>query len=980
MELQSFGDLISLSIPESLVKAWAKRMKRNLGDPLLDLQQTAFRNVERLKKQHTIVLGPTSSGKTFVGEVLSALVALPGEGTVIYAVPYRALATQKWEDWRRSYTEAGMPDFPIYVSSSDHVTHDALVSQGDFRIAIIVYEKLAALIAQGAKLLDRCKLLIVDEFQMLAHSDRGPRLEFILTKIINVNALKPEDPVMVLGLSAALTPNGNEVLEKWLEKDLACSGGLLRIQSMTRPVPLIEQVLLPDGRRIYKDERGQRIEDHLTLPSAPPHLKHPDNLVASLVGLLSREDRKVLVFRGSRRQSSQTAQSMTAVRSRISISPELVDTLDGMEPTPFMDHFRNHLVERGVAFHNASLSFEERQLVEEFFQNQDGPISVLCSTETLAVGINLPADTVIVADLRKPAGAEKGTTPLTLSDYKNMVGRAGRFGYTDRFTGKQIVGQSFLLADNYIEAERHFHHYIAPEDPGQELISAIGFADLQHQILSILSSKDGAAVFGLECGDAEEFLAVSLYALKVSDLSKEVASAWSVLAAKGLIVRSVVTGSSASGLGELLAQSGLSVKCADTLKLIEEELLAWSEERFPLDLLFLVCLTPEVMRQQWPGLDETERNWRPIETLRSLGESVPWRKRSLLGMTMQADKLPPDKLLLAIKRAYLIFGWSEGESIKSICKDFGDVQGGDIRALADVIAWVLEVVVELAKGSKSLSKLAFWLSSFRSSVEHGVPVSVLPLARLKVRGLKRPYLIELAKFISAFAERFEGIEDALGAEDCPLPFAIRQIALIAMSEERDRVIAAQKSNHLKRAGEIAMPEGFGESVSAVYIATDTDFEKAAEQILLIVGMDAKRVGEGEARPDLEISVGNDLIIGEMKSSGRKIDFGQVRQIQSAVTGGRSVVSRLVVSKNGFTDKAVKLNGELPRPALLLRVDAFAELCICAVEQYGDKARNAVEWVLVNRSGLLSPYDVRRLVRKVGPELLSRSDERPGVTP
>jgi replicative superfamily II helicase len=974
MEPQSFGDLTSLGIPESLVKAWASRMKRSLADPLLDLQRQAFGNVDSLKKQHTIVLGPTSSGKTFVGEALSALVALPGEGTVVYAVPYRALATQKWEDWRKSYSDSGMPSFPIYASSSDHVAHDSLVAQGDFRIAIIVYEKLAALIAQGAKLLDRCKLLIVDEFQMLAQSDRGPRLEFILTKILKLNELKPEDPVMILGLSAALTQNGNEILEKWLERDLACRGDLLRIQSTVRPVPLIEQVLLPDGSRIYKDERGQKIEDKLTLPPAPPHLKHPDNLVASLVGLLSKEDKKVMVFRGSRKQSSQTAQSITAVRSRIQLSPELVDTLDNMEPTPFMDHFRNHLVERGVAFHNASLSFEERQLVEESFHDQDGPVSVLCSTETLAVGINLPADTVVVADLRKPAGAEKGTTPLSLSDYKNMVGRAGRFGYTDKVTGKQIVGQSFLLADNYVEADRHFRRYIEPDDPGQELSSAIGFPDLQHQILSILSSKDDAAVFGLESKDAEEFLSASLYALKSPNLAGEVASAWSELVEKGLIVQSMMTGFSASGLGELLAQSGLSVKCADTLKLIEKELAAWADRRFPLDLLFLACLTPEVMRQQWPGLDESERSWRPVETLKKLGETVPLRSSSLLSMATEADRLPPEKLLLAVKRAYLIFGWSEGRSIKLICKEFGDVQGGDIKALADVVAWVLDVVVHLARESRILSKLAPWLGAFRASVEHGVPVSVLALARLKVRGLKRPYLIELAKFIDASLGSFESIEDALGARGCPLPADIRNSALLAMSEERDRAIGAQKASHLRRAGEMATPSGFSELVSMLYAATEIEFEKAVVGILARLELSAKHVGKGIALPDLEISIGNELVIGEMKSGGRKIGYDQVRQIQSAVTEGRSVTNRFVVSKSGFTDGAVAMNEKLPGPALLLRVDAFAELCVCAAEQYGEKAQNAVEWVLMNRSGLLSPYDVRRLVRKVGPELISRPDE------
>ena len=82
----------------------------------------------------------------------------------------------------------------------------------------------------------------------------------------------------------------------------------------------------------------------------------------------------------------------------------------------------------GVAFHNSDLPPEARLTIEADFHQVDGQIQVVCSTSTLAIGVNLPASVVIIPDTMKPdpAAEEFHEIPITAAEYKNMAGRAGR--------------------------------------------------------------------------------------------------------------------------------------------------------------------------------------------------------------------------------------------------------------------------------------------------------------------------------------------------------------------------------------------------------------------------------------------------------------------------------------------------------------------------------------------------------------------------
>lgn len=90
----------------------------------------------------------------------------------------------------------------------------------------------------------------------------------------------------------------------------------------------------------------------------------------------------------------------------------------------------------GVGFHNADLSPDERIALETRFRDPSSDLKVIVATTTLAMGINTPAEAVVIAGLTHPGPRP---SPYSVAEYKNMAGRAGRVGFADE-------GQSYIVA------------------------------------------------------------------------------------------------------------------------------------------------------------------------------------------------------------------------------------------------------------------------------------------------------------------------------------------------------------------------------------------------------------------------------------------------------------------------------------------------------------------------------------------------------
>jgi helicase len=174
-------------------------------------------NAGLLDGKNLLVCTPTASGKTLIAELAAVSAILNGKGKAVYIVPLKALASEKYRDFKERYGAV----LKVALSIGDIDSSDTYLA--DYNFIICTAEKLDSLIRHHAPWIGRVSVVIVDEVHLLNDHSRGPTLEILLT--ILKQTLKN---VQLIALSATI---GNpEELSSWLEAEL--------VQDNWRPVTL----------------------------------------------------------------------------------------------------------------------------------------------------------------------------------------------------------------------------------------------------------------------------------------------------------------------------------------------------------------------------------------------------------------------------------------------------------------------------------------------------------------------------------------------------------------------------------------------------------------------------------------------------------------------------------------------------------------------------------------------------------------------
>ena len=410
-------ELLRHDVPAEVVDLWRKRE----SDVLLPLQEAAIKRYGLFDAGNLLIQAPTSSGKTFIGE-MAALQAALRRKKVVYLVPLKALAEEKYLDFRDKYAPYGLQ---VIISTRDHRDFDRQLEDGAFSIAVVVYEKLAQLLVRRPERLEEIALIVADELELLSDPERGGLVEILLTRILR-------SPARLVGLSAVI--GAADKLAAWMHARL--------ITSDRRPVELRSGVLF-EGEFRYRTY-NQRAEDAERLVETQADSAWDS--VTENVKTFAESGESSLVFVKAKHESRRAAQ-LLAQRVNLPSASDTLTTLRAMEPTRSRDCLIETL-SHGVGFHNADLSPEERRAVETGFRA--GEILVMVSTSTLAVGMNMPARNVFIAAEKWRYDARLGMpwkTPILRSEYENMGGRAGRFGAGHEF------GRSILVAASPFDAE-----------------------------------------------------------------------------------------------------------------------------------------------------------------------------------------------------------------------------------------------------------------------------------------------------------------------------------------------------------------------------------------------------------------------------------------------------------------------------------------------------------------------------------------------
>ena len=344
---------------------------------LLNPIQTLF--FKKYKKGSALVSAPTSAGKSLVAFIFMK----DKKGRKVYTAPTKALVYEK-------ALELGK----LFGKKVEMRTGDIIELYRGVRSEVVVstYENLALALRNKVPWAMEAESVVVDEVHHLIGS-RGWVLEEVMAYLL-------ERGVEILGLSATL-PEGVK-LAKWIKAELF-------IESLWRPVPLERRIIPLTEFEEFTEAKDQDEKIASKLLSALYELKKPDDQVILFVHKKS-VGWKILEL---------------ANRERIGIMNET---------TPFEREERS---EAEMAFHNADIPKEEREEIERAFRK--GKLPVLVATHTLAYGVNLPADTVIIG-IRAFYDRREGRWKVFPSqlDILQMEGRAGRLGIKER-------GYSYIL-------------------------------------------------------------------------------------------------------------------------------------------------------------------------------------------------------------------------------------------------------------------------------------------------------------------------------------------------------------------------------------------------------------------------------------------------------------------------------------------------------------------------------------------------------
>ncbi|AJM91849.1 DEAD/DEAH box helicase [Nitrosopumilus piranensis] len=412
-----------LQLPDSAIKFLKSQGFEKLYPPQADSVKSGL-----LDGKSILVSAPTASGKTLIAMIGMMSYLSKNKGKIIYLSPLRALAAEKFSEFKKLEKIALGKKIKVGISTGDFENIEKNLEKNN--ILILTNEKMDSIIRHGAEWIDEIGLVIADEVHLIGDENRGPTLEMILTQL-KLLETKPQ----IVGLSATIT-NSDEIAD-WL--------GCKLVKNDWRPVPLTEGVC--DGGEVTMNG-GKTFEVERSIRGTPVDL-----------GVQSVKDGgQSLVFAETRTRSKSLATKAADAISQILQKKDIAQLektskkiLSENEHTELVKTLAT-LVKKGVAFHHAGLNQNCREIIEKEFRN--GAIKLLSSTPTLAAGVNLPARRVVISNVNRYNAKVGANRPISILEYKQLCGRAGRPQYDDY--GESIIvgnGNAEDLIDYYINGE-----------------------------------------------------------------------------------------------------------------------------------------------------------------------------------------------------------------------------------------------------------------------------------------------------------------------------------------------------------------------------------------------------------------------------------------------------------------------------------------------------------------------------------------------
>ncbi len=652
-----------------------------LGFPEFNpVQQKALATGFIENSANLVLAAPTGSGKTAVA-LMAAQRIIENGGKVLYTCPLKALASEQSETFK------ALPGSRTALSIGGLDSRDAWLNNYD--VIITTMEKADSLMRHKAPWFTKIKLLIIDEVHLL-DSDRGPTLEALITRFCH---LFPH--VQILALSATV-PNAGEVAD-WLGAQL--------VESTWRPTKLVKAIYLEP---ILRTDDGDR---ELVSSSATPQAQVVEDTLSrggsSLVFVATRRNAAAMAERlRPMVQKHCDTEKLSAIATRIESVLE--------SPTAQCKRLAA-CVRGGVAFHTAGILQKQRSIIEDAFR--DGTIKAIAATPTLALGINLPAETVIMSQMTRYTA--NGLVPLPVREYLQCVGRAGRPQY-----GKDGLG--VMIARDESDQEGLWHRYVLGEPERVE--SQFGWEPvLRTQLLASV-----AMGFTPTRQKLSEFLMHSFYAHQYGEVD-------SLLEKADRIITELVSYGFIEMFEDKLIATPLGRRVSelyiDPLSAVKILKALKERDMHTIGLLYTLTNTEELRPYLRSTPKEDSGLW-----------SSAYSREKELGIDSVYIGFEDYDFVDKYKTALLLESWLDEMSEDEVMKRF-NIAPGILRSRLKNAEWICYAAYELAK-LRGLKQSLAPLDRLRRRLIHGCKEDLLPLVELKGIGRVRGRRLRLAGYRS----------------------------------------------------------------------------------------------------------------------------------------------------------------------------------------------------------------------------------------